>query len=124
MVGFELPTSSHVARETVPPEVDEVALLLGTAFEVVPEVAEVLVLAATTGMRRGELVGIRESSLQLDAGQLRVTAAVSGKRVKPTKTRTERDVALDPESAAMRYGPAGRPPLSNGDCGTPAPGPP
>lgn len=52
MVGFELPTSSHVAREIVPPEVEEVALLLSTAFEVVPDVAEVLVLGATTGMRR------------------------------------------------------------------------
>lgn len=101
MSGFELPTSTHVARETVPPEVEEVALLLTTAFEIVPEVAEVLVLAATTGMRRGELVGIRASSLRLDEAQLRVTTAVSGRRVKPTKTRTERDVALDAETAAM-----------------------
>jgi hypothetical protein len=30
-----------------------------------------------------------------------VTTAVSGKRVKATKTRTERDVALDHETAAM-----------------------
>ncbi|MDP9387033.1 MAG: hypothetical protein M3Q48_03705 [Actinomycetota bacterium] len=101
MVGFELPTSTHVARETVTPEVEEVALLLGTAFEVVPEVAEVLALAATTGMRRGELVGIRKSALRLKEAQLRVAAAVSGKRVKSTKTGTERDVSLDEETAAM-----------------------
>ncbi|HUF32980.1 MAG TPA: HNH endonuclease [Acidimicrobiales bacterium] len=101
MSGFELPTSTHVAREITPPEVEEVALLLGTAFEVVPEVAEVLVLGATTGMRRGELVGVRESVLRLDEGCLRVTTAVSGKRVKPTKTRTERDVALDDDTVAM-----------------------
>lgn len=101
MVGFELPTSTHVAREIVPPEVEEVALLLSTAFKVVPDVAEVLVLGATTGMRRGELVGIRASALQLDKQQLRVMTAVSGKRVKATKTRTERDVALDEETAAM-----------------------
>ncbi len=101
MVGYQLPTSTHVSREIVPPEVEEVALLLATAFEVVPDIAEVLVLGATTGMRRGELVGIRASSLRLDKRQLRVTTAVSGKRVKPTKTRTERDVALDEETAAM-----------------------
>lgn len=101
MAGFELPTSSHISRETVPPEVEEVALLLSTAFEVVPEVAEILVLAATTGMRRGELVGIRASSLRLDDLVLRVTTAVAGTRVKPTKTRVERDVALDPETAAL-----------------------
>lgn len=101
MVGYELPTSTHIPRETVPPEVEEVALLLSTAFELVPEVAELLVLAATTGMRRGELVGIRASSLRLDSNQLRVTTAVTGKRVKSTKTRVERDVALDEETAAM-----------------------
>lgn len=101
MAGFELPTSAHVSRETVPPEVEEVALLLAAAFEVVPEVAEVLALAATTGMRRGELVGLRESSLRLETNQLRVTTAVSGKQVKPTKTRTERDVSLDEETTAM-----------------------
>ena len=101
LVGFELPTSTHVAREIVPPEVEDVALLLSTSFEVVPDIAEVLVLGATTGMRRGELVGIRASALQLDKQQLRVTTAVTGKRVKPTKTRSERDVALDEETAAM-----------------------
>ena len=101
MVGYQLPTSTHISREVVPPEVEQVALLLATAFEVVPDVAEILVLGATTGMRRGELVGIRASSLRLDKQQLRVTTAVSGKRVKPTKTRTERDVALDEETTAM-----------------------
>jgi len=101
MLGFELPTSTHVSREIVPPEVEEVALLLSTAFDVVPEVAEVLALGATTGMRRGELVGLRASALRLDSLQLRVATAVSGKRVKSTKTRIERDVALDEETAAM-----------------------
>lgn len=101
MVGYELPTSTHVAREIVPPEVEEVALLLAAAFQVIPDVAEVLALGATTGMRRGELVGIRASALRLDRLQLRVTTAVSGTRVKSTKTRTERDVALDEDTAAM-----------------------
>jgi len=101
MAGYQLPTSTHVSREVVPPEVDEVALLLATAFEIVPDIAEILVLGATTGMRRGELVGLRASSLRVDKQQLRVTTAVSGKQVKPTKNRTERDVALDEETTAM-----------------------
>lgn len=46
-------------------------------------------------------VGVRASSLRLHSLQLRVTTAVSGKRVKPTKTRIERDVALDEDTAAM-----------------------
>lgn len=101
MIGYELPTSTHVARGIVPPEVEEVALLLAAAFDVIPDVAEVLALGATTGMRRGELVGIRVSALRLDKLQLRVTTAVTGTRVKSTKTRTERDVALDDDTAAM-----------------------
>lgn len=101
LLNYELPTSTHVSRETVPPEVEEVVLLLNTAFDVVPEVAEILVLDATSGMRRGELVGIRESSLRPATSEVRVTTAVSGTRVKTTKTRKERDVALDTETMAM-----------------------
>lgn len=101
MVGFEFPTSSDVAREIVPPEVEDVALLLSTAFEVVPEVRRGPRARRRDGMRRGELVGIRASSLQCDKRQLHITTAVSGKRVKPTKTRTERAVSLDGETAAM-----------------------
>lgn len=108
LVDYELPTSGHVSRERVPPEVEEVVLLLATAFEVIPEVAEILVLDATSGMRRGELVGVRESSMRPATCELRVATAVSGTRVKTTKTRKERDVAIDPETMAMLRAVLGR----------------
>lgn len=98
---FDLPTSTHVSKETVPPEVHEVALLLSKALDVVPDIAEVLILGATTGMRRGELVGIRASSLRPASSEISVTTAVSGGRVKTTKTRKERIVAVDQETMSM-----------------------
>jgi integrase len=102
MADFELPTSRHVAREHVPPEVDQLCRYLEAALEVIPDVAPVLTLGAVTGMRRGELVGLRRSRLLPKAGKLVVDAAyASGGRVKTTKTRKEREVAIDGATMAM-----------------------
>jgi integrase len=102
MADFELPTSRHVAREHVPPEVDQLCRYLEAAVELVPDVALVLMLGAVTGMRRGELVGLRRSRLFPKAGRLLVDAAyASGGRVKATKTRTEREVAIDDATMTM-----------------------
>jgi integrase len=102
MAEFELPTSSHVAREHVPPEVEQLCLYLEKAVELVPDVAPVLALGAVTGMRRGELVAIRRSGLFPEDGKLRVEVAYSeGGGVKATKTRREREVFLDQETVAM-----------------------
>jgi integrase len=101
MLEFELPTSTYVAKEHLPPEVEQLCLYLEAAVEVVPDVAPVLTLAAVTGMRRGELVTIRRSRLFPGEGRLRVDAAGDGRRVKTTKTRKERDVTVDPETMAM-----------------------
>jgi integrase len=102
MAEFELPTSRHVAREHVPPEVDQLCRYLEAALELVPDVAPVLTLGAVTGMRRGELVGLRRSRLNPKAGKLVVDAAyASGGRVKATKTRKEREVAIDEATMAM-----------------------
>jgi integrase len=75
--------------------------LLETAIEVVPDVAPLLTLGAVTGMGRGELATVRRSRLHPGEGQLTVDAATDGKRVKPTKTRKERRVAVDPETMDM-----------------------
>jgi integrase len=102
MAGFRLPMSLHVARERVPPEAEQLSRYLAAALELVPQVAPVLTLGAVTGMRRGELVSIRRSGLDVRRGRLRVdTAVAGGKRVKTTKTRVERDVALDDATVAM-----------------------
>jgi integrase len=101
MADFELPTSTYVSREHTPPEVEQLCLLLETAVEVVPDIAPLLTLGAVTGMRRGELVTVRRSRLHPDEGQLTVDAATDGKRVKSTKTRKERKVAVDPQTMEM-----------------------
>ncbi len=102
MTEFELPTSAYVARERTPPEVDELSLLLTEAVTVIPEVAPLLVLGAVTGMRRGELVGLRRSRVKWKDSRLVVDAAIDeGKRVKTTKTRRERTVHIDAGTMAM-----------------------
>ncbi|MGH9289614.1 MAG: tyrosine-type recombinase/integrase [Acidimicrobiales bacterium] len=101
MVDFELPTSSHVATEHTPPEVDQLCLYLQAAVEVVPDAAPALVLGAVTGMRRGELVGLRRSRLFPNQGTITVDTASDNRRVKTTKTRKVRYVAVDPETMAM-----------------------
>ena len=62
-----------------------------------------LVVVATTGMRRGEVLGLRWRDLDLDAAQLSVVqtlTAVNGEAViGPTKTsRSRRTVYLDPQT--------------------------
>jgi integrase len=101
MADFQLPTSTHVAREHAPPEVDQLCRYLQAAMEVVPDIAPVLILGAVTGMRRGELVSIRRSRLYPRQGRITVDASSDGRRVKTTKTRTTRDVAVDEQSMAM-----------------------
>src|SRR5580704_8350271 len=56
MMDFQLPTSTYRSNAQTPPEIEEVILLLSTAVEVTPDIAPLLLLAAVTGVRRGELV--------------------------------------------------------------------
>lgn len=92
MAEFDVPTSTQVPTERVPPEVEQLCLYLATAVEVVPDVAPVLTLGAVTGMRRGELVVIKRAGLV--AGELKL-------RLYAPKTRKYRDVAVDSETMAM-----------------------
>jgi hypothetical protein len=98
---FQLPTSTHVSREHTPPEVEQLCQLLEAAVEVVPDIAPLLTLGAVTGMRRGELVTIRRSRVHPDEGLITIDAATTGTRVKTTKTRRERKVAIGPDTMAM-----------------------
>lgn len=86
------------------PEAEAVGRLLraaeGTAFHIP------LVLAATTGMRRGEVLGLRWADLDLDAGLARVTTSlqrVEGELrfVEPKTDRARRTVALAPGTVAL-----------------------
>ena len=102
MVEFQLPTSSYVSKQRTPPEVEELCLLLEKAAEVIPDIAPILALGAVTGMRRGELVGIRRSRVFWDDGRITVDMAVDEKkRIKGTKTRRDRSFHVDPETMDM-----------------------
>lgn len=86
-------------RRAEPPTPEQVALLLNAAAAADDEVAVFLWLAVTTGARRGELVALRWSALDLDRGTLRLFANYvvrSGQRqLKGTKTGEERLLSLD-----------------------------
>ena len=96
---LEIPASSKGRRETATPELDELLLILNGADEHEPELAPVLKLGATTGMRRGELSGLRRNRIHLDRHELSVDTAINdagGVVVeKSTKTKRNRIVSLD-----------------------------
>ena len=97
--GFELPTSAYTPRHTTAPELDDLLRLLATAEEHDELLAPILNLGATTGLRRGELSGLRRDRLHLDRYELVVDNAINdagGVVVeKQTKTRSSRVVSLD-----------------------------
>lgn len=99
MRAFELPKSTKVPKRTTAPEIDELRVLLAEAARSDPEFSPVLILAATTGMRRGELSGLRRNRINLDRGELRVERSISeidgAVEDKPTKTHDTRLVRLD-----------------------------
>ncbi|HSS10596.1 MAG TPA: hypothetical protein VLL25_11970 [Acidimicrobiales bacterium] len=102
MADFQKPTSSYLSRERTPPEVEELSLLLSKAVEVVPDLAPLLVSGAVTGMRRGELVGIRRSRVLSAERRITVDSAVSEfKQLKGTKTRQERSFHVDDDTIEM-----------------------
>jgi integrase len=59
-----------------------------------------IALAALTGARRGELVALRWSDINLEAGRVKIarslTVAGGQQHTGPTKTHASRDLALDP----------------------------
>jgi site-specific recombinase XerD len=101
MADFELPKSSYIARQGRPPEVDQLSAYLYAALEVVPDIAVVLALGATTGMRRGELVVRRRDQFDPPRGELEVDTAADVTGVKQTKTDRARTVALDEGTVEM-----------------------
>ena len=103
--GFELPTSKHTPRATTAPEIEDLLRLLDIADQHDEILAPVLKLGATTGLRRGELSGLRRNRVNLDRHELIVDAAINdaGGIVveKQTKTRSRRSVSLDAATVAV-----------------------
>jgi integrase len=93
------PPPVHAAEVTAP-DPDEVRRLIEVAEATEPTLAALLLLAALTGARRGELCALRWSDVDWDAGTLRIARSVyetagGGWAEKGTKTHQARRIGLD-----------------------------
>jgi integrase len=97
------PRVSHTRAKA--PSLDVVRTVIDAAERRDPRLAPLLMLAALTGMRRGELCALRWSDVDLDTGTINVTRSVivvpHGLAEKTTKTDRARTVALDPVGVAL-----------------------
>ncbi len=88
------------SRQLEPPDPGKVVQLIETAEKDDPDFACFLLLAATTGARRGELCGLRWSGVDLTATVLTISSSVvksehSALVEKDAKTRASRRIPLD-----------------------------
>jgi integrase len=92
-------------RRVKAPLVDNVRSVIEAAEDRDPRLAPLLMLAALTGMRRGELCALRWTDVDLEAGELEVSRSVvvvpGGLAEKSTKTDRSRRVALDEVGVAL-----------------------
>jgi integrase len=96
----------RVSQQRVrPPSVEAVRAVVEAADERDPRLAPLLMLAALTGMRRGELCALRWNDADLELGILEVSRSVvvvpGGLAEKSTKTDRPRRVALDEVGIAV-----------------------
>jgi integrase len=88
------------AAEIVAPSPDEVRRVIEAAESIEPALAVLLLLAALTGARRGELCALRWSDVEWQDGTLRIARSVyettgGGWAEKATKTHQSRRIELD-----------------------------
>ena len=89
-----------------PPSPKEVVKLIEGATQSDPDFGCFILMAATTGARRGELCGLRWSDLDLNKRTMTISRAVvegahSEVVAKDTKTHSSRKIALDIRTAAV-----------------------
>jgi integrase len=92
-------------RRVEAPSLEIVRTVIEAAEKRDPVIASLLMLAALTGMRRGELCALRWSDVELKPGVIEVSRSVvvvvGGLAEKTTKTDRSRRVALDPVGVAL-----------------------
>ncbi len=92
-------------RRVNAPSVDVVRDVIEEAERRDPRLAPLLMLAALTGMRRGELCALRWTDVDLERGVLDVSRSLvvvpGGLAEKSTKTDRSRKVALDPVGISL-----------------------
>jgi integrase len=87
--------------EPDPPTPQEAARLSEAAFRMDEDWGTLVWLAMTTGLRRGELVGLRFSRLDLDNEVIDLRRNWVGGKEKDTKTHQHRRIALDTETVVL-----------------------
>jgi integrase len=93
-------TLPHLSTPRIrPPSPGEVHRLVDEAIKVDPALGVYVLLAASTGVRRGELLGLRWGDLRLEKGVVLISRSfvvrVGGATEKDTKTHAARRIALD-----------------------------
>jgi len=103
MIGFQLPKSTYVRSEKLPPEVDDISVILNAAWEHTPDIAPILTLAATTGARLSELVVPRRSDINWERETFHVEAAADedGSLKETKRPEHHREVPLDAGTLAV-----------------------
>lgn len=101
------PPAVH-APEVTAPDPAEVQRIVNAAEEIEPALASLLVLAALTGARRGELCALRWSDVDWTTSTLRIARSIydtpgRGWGEKPTKTHQGRRIGLDDLSLAILH---------------------
>lgn len=96
------PAANHT--EPDPPSAEEAAAIIGAAWGD-PDWGLLLWVVMVTGMRRGEISALRWRHVDLATNTLIVQRAnaqpKSGVKEKQTKTRQQRRIAIDPQTAAL-----------------------
>lgn len=108
--------STGEAAPIIVPKPEDVRRLIEAAKQSRrPVYAKVIFLAATIGIRRGELCGLRVGDIDSQSGSLSIQRAMQGRRKKvprgeprkvvgPTKSRWRRAVAIDERSLQILVG--------------------
>jgi len=91
--------------DITPPDPEQLARLLERSRQEYPELACFILLAATTGARRSELIALRWSDIGFDDSTIDISRAIvignQGLVEKDTKTHSSRRVSLDAQSVAV-----------------------